>query len=93
MTDVSVLVSVPDLAKQARIDIPPITLTDIGGASNGVPGAEIARQILEPVINQALRTAAAQSLQDEVEQQLDNARNQLLEGLREQLGDGNETDP
>lgn len=85
LSDATVYVSIPELQKEEQYDIPDIVLKDIGGVSNGETGAEIARQILTPIVEQALRLAADEYLQDQVDRQIEDTAESLLNGLRESL--------
>jgi len=81
-------VSLPDLDDERQVDVPTITLTDIGRATNGATARQAARQILTPVLERVLRSTAAQSFRDRAQEEIDEAKDRLLEGLSEQLGGG-----
>lgn len=86
LEDASASVSLPDLDERRSVDIPRIQLTDIGRASGGATGTEVARQVLEPVIERVLQSAATESLKDRAKEQLD----QFKEGLMNKLGGDDE---
>lgn len=92
LSGATVYVSIPELRKEEQYDIPDIVLVDIGNESTGETGAEITRQLLTPIVEQALRLAADEYLQDQVDQQLENAAESLLDGLREQLESEHQTE-
>ncbi|ANO50145.1 DUF748 domain-containing protein [Woeseia oceani] len=83
-------VSVPDLQEEREISLPDIVLTDIGRASNGATAGAVARQVLEPVLQKALSTAAAQSLKERASDELNAAKDQLLKGVMDKLGSNDE---
>ena len=78
-------VSIPELGEEHEMAIPDIELLDVGESANGETAAEITRQVLTPVVENALRLAAERYLQDEVDKQMEDAATDLLEGLRQQL--------
>lgn len=86
LEDASASVSLPDLDERRAVDIPRIGLTDIGRASGGATGTEVARQVLEPVIERVLQSAATESLKDRAREKLD----QFKEGLMNRLGGDDE---
>lgn len=83
-------VSIPELDELREIELPTIVIRDIGRASNGATGAQVAQQVLRPVVEKALSSAAAQSLKDRAREKLDEATGGLLEGLGNMLGGGDE---
>lgn len=82
----SASVSVPELDEFREVSIPTIELSGIGRASNGATGAQVARQLLEPVIERTLRSAATQSVKDRAKEKVDEVKDSLLEGLRDRIG-------
>ena len=84
-SDAIVHVSIPELDEEHELAIPDIELVDVGQAANGETAAEITRQVLTPVMENALRVAAERYLQDEVDRQLEDTAGDLVEGLRQQL--------
>lgn len=86
----SASVSVPELDELREVSIATIELAGIGRASNGETGAQVARQVLEPIIERTLRSAAAQSVRDRANEKVDEVRDSLLEGQRNRLGGDDE---
>lgn len=78
--------SAPGLDREQSIELPPIVLTDVGRASNGATAAEIAEQLLGPVIEVALERAASQGLGDALRDKLDQAESDAGKALLERLG-------
>jgi hypothetical protein len=90
----SASVSIPELEEMREVELPTIVVRDIGRQSNGATGAQVARQILEPVVQRALSSAAAQSLKDRASETLGEAAGGLLEGLGKALdGEDDEKEP
>ncbi|MFK7831187.1 MAG: hypothetical protein AB8B57_15550 [Congregibacter sp.] len=77
----SASVSLPDLNQTSDVELPPIVISDIGKASNGATGAQIAQQLLKPVIQAAISSATAGALKDRVGEKLDKAVGGFLKGL------------
>lgn len=77
----SASLSAPDFDEVREVTLPTVTVRDIGRASNGATGAEVAEQVLRPVINQALESAAVQALKDEASDQLEEVMDKVLEGI------------
>jgi len=86
----SASVSLPDLDEMREVELPAIVVRDVGRKSAGATGAEVARQILEPVIARAMSAAATQSLKDRANEEIGNAVDGLLRGLGR--GSDEETD-
>lgn len=74
-------VSIPDLDEMRDVDLPTIVVTDVGRKSSGATGAEVARQLLEPVIQKAITAAASQSIMDRATQEIGSAVDGLMRGL------------
>lgn len=77
----SASLSAPDFDEAREVTLPTVTVRNIGRASNGATGAEVAEQVLRPVINQALESAAVQALKDKASDQLDDVTDKVLEGI------------
>jgi len=77
---------VPELGEDRSLTLPKIVLTDIGQASGGATAAEVARQVLEPVLQKTLQSAATQSLKERAEGEIEKAKDSLLRGVMDQLG-------
>ncbi len=73
-----------DVLGEVAVDLPDIRLQDIGRKSNGVTGAELAQQILEPVADAVTREAVAQGLDIEGAKQRvrERVQDKVSEGLR-----------
>lgn len=81
LTDANASVSIADLDEQRSADIPDIVLTDIGQKTGGATGAELARQVLEPVIRRALESSAVDAVKERVRDELDERAGELLDRL------------
>lgn len=86
----SAFLSAPDLTEDREVSLPTIVVRDIGRASNGATGAEVAQQLLRPVIEKTLSSAATQSLKDKASEKLDEVKDSLLKGLTGVLGGDDE---
>jgi hypothetical protein len=72
--------------------LPTIVVTDIGRSSKGATGAQVARQLLRPVIEKTLTSTAIQSLKDKASQKLGEVADSLLNGLGGMSDDDEEPD-
>lgn len=81
LTDASASVSAADLKEQRTVTVPDIVLTDIGRRSGGATGAELARQVLEPVIRRSLESAAVESVKKRVLDKLNDRTGGLVDRL------------
>jgi hypothetical protein len=86
----SAFLSAPDLAEDREVSLPTIVVRDIGRSSNGATGAQVAQQILRPVIDKTLSSAATQSLKDKASEKLEEVKDSLLKGLSGALGGDDE---
>ena len=73
--------SAPDLDGVREVDLPTITLSDVGRKEKGVTGRELARQLLRPVLEEALESAAVQTLREKASDKLDEVTDAVLEGI------------
>jgi uncharacterized protein involved in outer membrane biogenesis len=73
--------SAPDLDEVREVDLPTITLRDIGRRENGATGREVARQVLRPVLQEALESAAVQAIKDKASDKIDEVTDAVLEGI------------
>lgn len=87
LEDASASLTAPDLGDVREVTLPTITVRDIGRSSNGATGAEVAKQVLQPVFNQALESAAVQAIKDKASEKLDEVKDAVLEGI---FGSGEE---
>ncbi len=71
-----------DVLGEVAVDLPDIRLTDIGRKSNGVTGAELAQQILQPVTEAVTREAVAQGLD------IEGAKQRVREQVQEKVSEG-----
>ena len=83
-------VSLPDLDEQREVTLPTIAVTDIGRKSSGATGAEVARQLLEPILSKTMSAAATESLKDRAKEEIDNAVDGLIRGLGRDSDDNDE---
>lgn len=77
----SASVSAPDFEEIREVTLPTVTVRNIGRASNGATGAEVAQQVLRPVLDQALQSAAVQALKDKASEKMDEVTDKVLEGI------------
>lgn len=70
-----------DVLGQAQVDIPDVTLADIGRKSNGVTVGEALKQILEPVVRAVSRRLVEQGVD------LEGARDRLEQNLRDKASE------
>jgi hypothetical protein len=82
----SAFLSAPDLTEDREVSLPTIVVRDIGRSSNGATGAQVAQQLLRPVIEKALSSAATQALKDKAAEKLGEVKDSLLKGLTGTLG-------
>jgi len=82
----SAFLSAPDLTEDREVSLPTIIVRDIGRSSNGATGAQVAQQLLRPVIERTLSSAATQSLKDKAAEKLGDVKDSLLKGLTGTLG-------
>ena len=73
--------SAPELDESREVTLPTINLRNIGTASGGATGPEIAQQVLKPLIQEALKSAAAQTIRDRATEALEDAAGDLLDGI------------
>ena len=81
LSGASASLTAPDFDEVRAVTIPTITLRDIGRSTNGAVGAEVARQVLEPVFEEALESAAVQAIKDKANEALEDAKDSVLEGI------------
>lgn len=81
LEDATVSVDLPDFEERREIALPRIVVTDIGRRSNGATGAEVAKQVLEPIIDRTLTTALRQSVRDRVTDAIGEATDGVLDGI------------
>ena len=77
----SAFVSAPNLTEDREVSLPTIVVTDVGRSSRGATGAQVAQQLLRPVIEKTLSSTAMQSLKDKASQKLGDLADSLLQGL------------
>lgn len=92
MSGATASLSVPELDERRSVEVPDIVLTGIGRNSGGAAGAELARQVLEPVIREALESTAAEAAKDRLREELNDKAGELTEGLLDRLGGKDEED-
>jgi len=81
LEDASASLTAPDLGDVREVTLPTITVRDIGRSSNGATGAQVAKQLLQPVFNQALESGAVQAIKDKASEKLDEVKDAVLEGI------------
>lgn len=82
----SAFLSAPGLTEDREISLSTIVVRDIGRSDNGATGAQVAQQLLRPVIEKTLSSAATQSLKDKASEKLDDVKDSLLKGLTDKIG-------
>ena len=77
----SASVSVPELNEMREVELPTITLRNIGTAEGGATGGEIARQVLKPIFQEAVQSAAVEAIKDKAKDALEDVADQVLDGI------------
>lgn len=77
----SASLTAPDFDEVREVTLNTITLRNIGSAENGATGAEVAEQVLEPVFQEALESAAVQAMKDKASEALEGATDAVLKGI------------
>lgn len=88
----SASVSIPDIDEVREVALPTVVVSDVGRATNGVTGAQVAQQLLQPVINQALKSVAVQGLRDQAAEKFEEVADKVLDGLSGVFGGSEETE-
>jgi uncharacterized protein involved in outer membrane biogenesis len=70
-----------DTEEMSEVALATIVLRDIGRASNGATGAEIAEQILGPVLEAAIASAATQAIKDSASKKIGDSVGGFLKGI------------
>lgn len=86
LTGAGATLRVPGLDEERRVEMPEIVLTDIGRATNGATAAAVAQQVLGPMIEMALESAAARGVGDALREKIDEAESDAAEELLDRLG-------
>lgn len=87
LTDARATLLAPQLDEERQVRLPEIVLTDIGRATNGATAAEVAQQLLTPIINMALESAAEAGVTEALEDRLGETEKDIAEGLLDRLRD------
>lgn len=87
LADARATLRVPQLNEEREVQMPEIVLTDIGRATNGATAAEVAQQLLGPIIRMALESAAEAGVTDALKERLGEAEGEIAEGLLDRLRD------
>ena len=82
IANASASLSIPELGEDREVTLPSIVVTDIGKATNGATGAQVAKQLLAPVMNAAISSAAAASVKERVGEKV----GEVMGGLLDKLG-------
>ena len=77
----SASLTAPDFDEVREVTLPTITLRNIGTAEGGATGREVARQVLEPVFEEAIESAAMQAIKDKASEAIEDAKDKVLEGI------------
>ena len=77
----SASVSIPELNETREVSLPSIVVRDIGRESNGATAAQVAEQILRPVVEKAIASASVEAAKDRVGKEIGKAVDGLLKGL------------
>ena len=70
-----------DLDEMREVELPPIVVRDIGRASNGATAAQVAQQLLQPVLEAAISSAATQVIKDRAKEKINEAVGGFLKDL------------
>ncbi|HZD53880.1 MAG TPA: hypothetical protein VE175_12600 [Woeseiaceae bacterium] len=87
VSDSDATLSVPGLNEERRAHMPKVVLTDIGRKTNGATAAALAEQLLGPLIEMALESAAERGVGEALRKKLDEAESDVAEDLLERLGE------
>lgn len=77
----SASLSAPEYDENREVTLPTITLRDVGRASNGATGAEVAQQLLKPVFQEALKSTAVEAIKDKALDAIEGAAESVLDGI------------
>jgi len=77
----SASLSAPDFDENREVTLSTITLRNIGTASGGATGTEIAQQILEPIFEEALKSAAVQAIKEKATDAIEDSADAVLKGI------------
>lgn len=81
LSGASASVTAAELGEPREVTLPTIVVTDIGRASNGATGTQVAQQILRPIIEKALASAAAEEIKGRAIEKIDEALGGALKKL------------
>ena len=81
LSNASASLTAPDFDQDREVTLPTVTVRNVGRASNGAVGADVARQLLEPVFAEALESAAVQAIKDKADEALEDVKDSVLEGI------------
>jgi hypothetical protein len=81
LSGASASVTAAALGEPREVTLPTIVLTDIGRASNGATGTQVAQQVLRPIIEKALTSAAAEEIKGRAKEKIDEALGGALKKL------------
>lgn len=84
----SASVTAPGLEGTREVELPTIVVSDIGRASNGATGAQVAQQLLSPLLEAAIASAAGQAIKDRAAETIEGA----LGGMLQRLGGKDDKD-
>jgi len=90
LSGASAEINIPDLGELRTVEVPDIVLTGIGRDSGGATAKQIATQVLEPVLRQAMESAAVQGVKDKVLDKVQEEGGDIARGLLDQLTGGDE---
>jgi len=76
----SASVFLADLDETREVTLPDIVVSDVGRASNGATAAEAAQQLLRPLLEAALSSAAGQEIKDRAAKKLKSVVGDLFGG-------------
>jgi hypothetical protein len=93
LTDARATLRAPQLDEVRQVRLPEIVLTDVGRATNGATAATVAQQLLTPIINMALESAAEAGVTEALKDRLGETESDLAEGLLNRLRDTEPEEP
>lgn len=82
LSGASASVTAPGLDEAREVALPDIVVNGIGRASGGATGAQVARQILKPIVEKALTSTAAEELKGRAMDKIDD----VLGGALKKIG-------
>jgi len=84
----SASVTLPGVEGTREVELPQVVVNDIGRASNGATGAQVAQQLLRPLLEAAITSAAGQAVKDKAKEKIDEALGGFMNKLSGKKDEG-----